>query len=236
MTLPPRLYLCLFFLLGGCAYVPQNQVAPSPLPSLAEGKQKPGVHISVNHYFGSPVTPLGASSLKVANWGTDPQLIQILATLTPLAPPNMQQNTTQIVRQILNETALFEHVAVNGEPAQPGDYQLSLSVYTYWPLDGGDALASMATLLTFGLFPSSRPQEFKLILDLYGPDNRALARVANADAIDQRVGLINLGRLGDTPEKAERDTLKRQVDALLMNAVKHGVIPELVQASTETRG
>lgn len=235
MTVVTRLCLSLCFLLGGCASVPENQVAPSTLPSLAEGAPKPSVHVSVSHYFGSPVPHLLAASLKNTAFGTDPQLIQNLGAQSPLAPSAVQQSTAQTVRQILDETALFGHVAMNGEPARPGDYTLRLSVYSYWPLDGGSALASMATLVTLGLFPSSRPQEFKLILEVYGPDKQPLARVANADVIDQRVGLINLARLSDTQDKAERDTLKRQVDALLLNVVKSGLVPELAHTTAENR-
>ncbi|CAK15331.1 hypothetical protein [Pseudomonas entomophila] len=236
MTVFTRLCLCLGLTLGGCAAVPQNQVAPVTLPSPVNEAQKPSVHVSVSHYFGSPLPHQLAGSLKGAGLETDTQRLQRLAALSPLAPVGVQQNTTQQVRQILDETGLFAHVSMNGEAVRPGDYQLDLSVYTYWPFSAGEALASMATLVTLGLVPSSRPQEFKLILSLHGPDKQPLAWAANSDAIDQRVGLVNLVRLGDTEEKAEYDTLKRQVNALLLNAVQRGLIPELTQASEARHG
>ncbi len=236
MTVVTRLCLSLCLLLGGCASVPENLVAPSTLPTLAEGKPKPGVHVSVSHYYGSPLPHLLAASMKDTEYGNDAKVMRNLGAQSPLAPAERQRNTTQIVRQVLSETALFEHVAMNDEPLRPGDYQLHLRLYTYWPLDGGGALGSLGTLLTFGLFPSSRPEEFKLLMALQGPDQKPLGGLANSDAIDQRVGLVNLARLGDTQEKAEYDTLKRQVDALLLRVVKGGLIPELVQVPAGGRG
>ncbi|WP_194791893.1 hypothetical protein [Pseudomonas sp. UFMG81] len=225
--------LLLSLVLGGCSSAPEYQVAPVTLPTLAQNAHKPSVHVVVQRFHGelNPRSQALIASFQTFDSQEGAQLMQRLMPFPLASPPAEQQRTEQMIHEVLVDSGLFEQVTMTAQPAKPGDYQLYLGVHEAWPLDGGDMLTGMATMVTLGLFPSSRPHELKLKLDVSGPGNRPLGRFDNHDTIDQRMGMINLFRLDQTQEKAERDTLKRQLDALLKQVLDRGLIPELAGAT-----
>ena len=222
MTVSTRLCIYLSLLLGGCASVPQNQVAPTSLPSLAGSAHKPSVRVAVEHLYGDPdLRPADIPTSSILGRSDAEMELALLMVYPVPAPLAVQQHSTQAIRQLLEDSGMFERVSMTADPIQAGDYQLFVRVTEYWPLESGEALASMATLLTLGIVPSSRSQRFQLTLDVLSPERQPLGRVGNRDAIEQRVGLINLAKLGYSHEKAERNTLKRQLDALLAEVSTH---------------
>jgi hypothetical protein len=232
MMVATRVCLLLSLLLGGCASIPQEEIAPTRLPVPGPGVHKPGVQVWAGSFFGDPELRAQAPSAEsVLGIKSDsPALLQVLALLPTPAPPEVSRQTTLQVRQIFEASGLFAHVSGVDDPLQPGDYQILVRVYEDWPLANSQALAGMATLVTLGLFPSSRPQRLKVTMDVIDTRKLSLARLSNHDTIDERIGLINLAHWGSTREKAERDTLKRQLDALLKRMVDEGLVAELAHS------
>ena len=178
--------------LAGCASFPQDKLATvKDMPSVTQYQHKPSVYIDLRSYIGNP---------DVA--GSPPTQVPV------------QQGLQSIVATAVDKSGMFSSYSFDPSKKADADYTIQFYFYDYGNM-GAAMISGFITGFTFGIIPGGATDNYTLRTTLVAKDGTAQPVLSSNDAISTWMGIWFIPAMGNSPVKAQQQTLGNMVNDAL---------------------
>ncbi len=188
--------------MAGCASFPQDKLATvKDMPSVAQYQHKPSAYIDLRFYVGKPDVA-GSPPTQVAS---------------------VPQGLQSIVATAVDKSGMFSSYSFDPSKKADADYTIEFYFYDYGN-QGAAMISGFITGFTFGIIPGGATDNYTLHATLMAKDGTAQPMLSSDDAISTWMGIWFIPAMGNSPAKAQQQTLGNMVNDALKRMFDAGEI------------